>query len=668
MSRRAVFTVFIVISLLVTGGAFQKAPRQVRVGVYENPPKVYTNSDGVIDGFWPAILTDIAKRENWELVWIKCSWEKCLERLERNEIDLMVDVGVNDARKEKYAFSNEIVLVSWARVYVREGTEIQTILDLDGKKVAGLTGSVNFDGPEGIKALADKFDISVEFRGLSSYEAVFQAVQNGIVDAGVTNKDYGDLNEKEYGLNRTPIIIQPTQLTFAYPIDGQLTEYLMKTIDRNIVSMKADQESVYYSALDNYFGLRSDELIVETIPAWVPRLALWTLGVLLFLLAVSVTSRLQVNRQTKRLHESETRYETLTRVTPVGIFRTDVEGKTTFVNETWCLIAGLPGNEAIGVGWLKAIHPEDREMLAKNWETITALSKGSTADYRFLHADGSVVWVIGQAVPEYNAKSELIGYVGTITDITERKKVEELKVAVAKAESADKLKSAFLATMSHELRTPLNSIIGFTGILLQKLVGPLSLEQEKQLKMVQSSALHLLNLINDVLDISKIEADQVTIAIEQFEITQVFSQCIEKIQPMAITKGLRLKKNIEHEPLIVVSDKRRVEQILINLLNNAVKFTESGEVVLKSKLDGETIQISVKDSGIGIAKEDVQTLFMPFKQIDTGLTRKYEGTGLGLSICKRLVELLGGRIWVESELGKGSEFIFTLPLQRSENE
>ncbi len=222
--------------------------------------------------------------------------------------------------------------------------------------------------------------------------------------------------------------------------------------------------------------------------------------------------------------------------------------------------------------------------------------------------------------------------------------------------------------MSHELRTPLNSIIGFTGILLQKLVGPLSPEQEKQLKMVQSSALHLLNLINDVLDISKIEADQVTIANEEFEINQVFSQCIEKIQPLAKSKGLKLSKNIEHEPHNLVTDKRRVEQILINLLNNAVKFTESGEVALISKLEGQHLRISIKDTGIGISPENVHTLFMPFKQIDSGLTRKYEGTGLGLSICKRLVELLGGSIWVESEIGIGSEFIFTLPVYRSENE
>jgi len=668
MSRRAVFILFLVLNLVLASGAYQEAPRQVRVGMYENPPKVYSTSDGTIEGFWPAILNEIAKQENWQIVWVKGTWEECLERLEKNEIDIMVDVGVTDARKELYTFSSKTVLISWARVYVREGTNIQTILDLDSMKVAGLVGALNFDGPEGLKVLVEQFGINVDFRGMSSYEEVFRAVQNGIVDAGVTNKDFGDVNEQEYGLDKTPIIIQPTQLTFAYPRNGQQTDYLLETIDNHITSMKADQDSVYYSALYKYFDIHSDDMFIETIPEWIPRLALLFLGILLFLFAVSVASRIQVSRQTKKLQLSEKRYETLARVTPVGIFRTDVDGKTTYVNKTWSQISGLTFDEAIGDGWLSKVHPEDKALLTRNWEMITSLSKSSTADYRFVHDDGAVVWVIGQAVPEYDAKNEVIGYVGTITDITERKKVEELKVAVAKAESADKLKSAFLATMSHELRTPLNSIIGFTGILLQKLVGPLSAEQEKQLKMVQSSALHLLNLINDVLDISKIEADQVTILSETFEITQVFSQCIEKIQPLAMYKGLKLSKKVEHEPIILVSDKRRVEQILINLLNNAVKFTESGEVVLKSKLVAENIQISVQDSGIGIGHENIQTLFMPFMQIDTGLTRKYEGTGLGLSICKKLVELLGGKIWVESELGKGSEFIFTLPIQRSENE
>jgi PAS domain S-box-containing protein len=788
MSRKTVFIFFLVMILLLTGGAYREAPRQIRVGAYENPPKIFSITDGTIEGFWPTILSDIAKRENWQIVWVKGSWEECLDRLAKNEIDMMVDVGVTDARKETFTFSQETVLTSWARIYVAKESGIQTILDLEGKKIAGLTGALNFDGPEGIKALVEKFGVKATFVGYASYAEVFEAVQSGKADAGVTNKDFGDSNELQYQLVKTPIIIQPTQLTFAFPINGALTAYLKAHIDTDLKLIKADEKSIYYQALDTYFGIKSTGLVSEKIPMWVPQAAFVTLGILLFLFAVSVTSRVQVARQTKKLKESEShyrslfvnnpdhvlwlspegglldyhpssgetliqnrstlmddhvfnglpeelqkqfleiiketienqevrlfefdlqvdgelrnyesrfiscendkviafvrnitsrkmaekelqesekRYETLTKVTPVGIFRTDIDGKTTFVNNTWSKISGLSYDEALGDGWLDAVHPDDKELLASNWEIVTSLSKTSTADYRFIHKDGSEVWVIGQAVPEYNANNELVGYVGTITDITERKKIEELKVAVAKAESADKLKSAFLATMSHELRTPLNSIIGFTGILLQKLVGPLSVEQEKQLKMVQSSALHLLNLINDVLDISKIEADQVTIIHEDFEITSVYSQCLEKIQPMAVTKGLKLSKEIKHEPLNMISDKRRVEQILINLLNNAVKFTESGEVVLKSEIDGANLRISIQDTGIGITPENIQTLFMPFKQIDTGLTRKYEGTGLGLSICKRLVELLGGTIWVESELGKGSSFIFTLPLQWSKNE
>lgn len=788
MNRKTFLGLFLILVLFLTAGAYREAPRQIRVGAYENPPKVYTNTDGKIDGFWPAIVEDIAQRENWQIVWVKGTWEECLDRLAKNQIDMMVDVGVTDARMQQFTFSQETVLVSWARVYVAKESGIQTILDLEGKKIGGMDGALNFDGPEGIKALVDKFGVHATFVGYASYAEVFEAIRDGKVDAGVTNKDFGDGNELQYQLVKTPIIIQPTQLTFAYPMDGTITSYLKMRIDTDLKLIKADEGSIYYQALDKYFGIKSTNLVSETIPTWVPQVAIVVLGILFFLLAVSVTSRIQVTRQTKKLKESEShyrslfvnnpdhvlwlspegalldyhpssgetliqnrstlndenvfselpeklqeeflviiretiksqevrlfefdlevngelrnyesrfiatehdrviafvrnitdritaekqlqesekRYETLTRVTPVGIFRTDIDGKTIFVNNTWSKISGLTYDEALGSGWLSAVHPDDQQMLASNWEIVTSLSKTSTADYRFVHKDGSVVWVIGQAVPEYNAENELVGYVGTITDITERKKIEELKMAVAKAESADKLKSAFLATMSHELRTPLNSIIGFTGILLQKLVGPLSAEQEKQLKMVQSSALHLLNLINDVLDISKIEADQVTISHEEFEVTQVFSQCIEKIQPLALTKGLILSKSIEHEPLMVVSDKRRVEQILINLLNNAVKFTESGQVELISQLEGDHLKITVKDTGIGITQENIQTLFMPFKQIDTGLTRKYEGTGLGLSICKRLVELLGGKIWVESELGKGSEFIFTLPLQWRENE
>lgn len=248
------------------------------------------------------------------------------------------------------------------------------------------------------------------------------------------------------------------------------------------------------------------------------------------------------------------------------------------------------------------------------------------------------------------------------------RKSDELAIARERAEAADRIKSAFLATMSHELRTPLNSIIGFTGILLQGLVGALNKEQNKQLKMVQDSANHLLALINDILDIFKIEAGQVKIVAKRFDMPALIRKIIEKFMPLAEKKGVGLTARIAADVGTIVSNRRRVEQILINLLGNAVKFTEQGEVRLECAIEcggkDAWMVTRVTDTGIGIKREDMDMIFKPFQQIDSGITRQYEGTGLGLSICKQLVELLGGTIWAESEWGKGSAFAFTLPLQK----
>ncbi|MCX7680102.1 MAG: ATP-binding protein [Spirochaetes bacterium] len=244
------------------------------------------------------------------------------------------------------------------------------------------------------------------------------------------------------------------------------------------------------------------------------------------------------------------------------------------------------------------------------------------------------------------------------TDIT------DLRLAKEKAESADKLKSAFLATMSHELRTPLNSIIGFSGILLQGLAGELNAEQKKQLGMIYSSAEHLLDLVNDVLDLSKIEAGQLTLTYEEFDLFHLLERVVSTARQHAEKKNLFIKLSCPHEACPIVSDRRRVEQILLNLIVNGIKFTEYGGVTIIGKRDADFVKVMVQDSGIGIKREDMDKLFKPFSQIDFGANKHYQGTGLGLSICKRLVELLGGEIGVESEWGVGSTFWFTLPTKK----
>lgn len=255
-------------------------------------------------------------------------------------------------------------------------------------------------------------------------------------------------------------------------------------------------------------------------------------------------------------------------------------------------------------------------------------------------------------------------------NITLERKVDErtteLQSALVRAESADRTKSAFLATMSHELRTPLNSILGFTGIILQELPGPLNPEQAKQLGMVRNSARHLLDLINDVLDISKIESGQLKFGHEPFRIADAVERAVATVRPLAEKKALGLTATVAPGLDEMHGDRRRVEQILLNLLNNAIKFTERGRVTLTARAQGDAagrrVEIAVTDTGIGIRPEDLPVLFQPFSQIDSGLARLHEGTGLGLAICRRLVTLMGGTIDVASRPGEGSTFTVMLPL------
>ncbi|HOO56885.1 MAG TPA: transporter substrate-binding domain-containing protein [bacterium] len=242
----------------------------------------------------------------------------------------------------------------------------------------------------------------------------------------------------------------------------------------------------------------------------------------------------------------------------------------------------------------------------------------------------------------------------------------ELEKAKVAAEDADRLKSVFMASMSHELRTPLNSIIGFTGIILMGLSGELNDEQKKQLGMVKSSSEHLLSLISDVLDISKIEAGRIDLSHEEFDMRDIVNEVVITISPEAEKKDLKVVTEVPGE-INMLSDRRRVKQILMNLVGNAVKFTQEGYVKISVGIaDDGFVEICVTDTGIGISRENMHLLFNPFRQIGDDFEKKSEGTGLGLHLCKRLVALLGGKIWAESEFGRGSAFMFSIPIRSRE--
>jgi PAS domain S-box-containing protein len=390
------------------------------------------------------------------------------------------------------------------------------------------------------------------------------------------------------------------------------------------------------------------------------------------------------------LQESEIRYRFLFEHNPIPML---IYERGTLqmlaVNEAFVRHYGYSPEEALALR-LTDLYPEEEK--TKIAELITRLhGHADVGEWRHRKRDGSFITIVVSSHDLlYKGRN---ARVAVMTDISERKRVEEelratqagleervlvrtteLAEAKDRAESADRLKSAFLATMSHELRTPLNSIIGFTGIMLQGLAGPLNAEQAKQLGMVQGSARHLLALINDVLDISKIEAGQLEIHAEQFDLRSSLEKVAALVKPLAEKKGLALRLVLSPDVDQAVSDRLRVEQVLLNLLNNAVKFTERGEVTLEVRLiEGYTspnqgtpqpaARLCVTDTGIGIKLEDMEKIFHPFRQIDSGLTRQHEGTGLGLTICRHLADLLGGEISAKSAWGEGSVFTFVLPLK-----
>ena len=238
---------------------------------------------------------------------------------------------------------------------------------------------------------------------------------------------------------------------------------------------------------------------------------------------------------------------------------------------------------------------------------------------------------------------------------------DELRRVYSELEETSRHKSEFLASMSHELRTPLNAIIGFSEVLREEMFGPVNEKQAEYLDDIVSSGNHLLSLINDVLDLSKVEAGQVELEVGPFSLREALERGVVMVREQATEEGVQVELSAGPEVDVVEGDERRIKQVIFNLLSNAVKFTPTGGEVDVSaiRVNGE-VRVSVADTGPGIAPGDHERVFEEFQQTDAGLER-LEGTGLGLALSKRLVELHGGRIWLESELGKGSTFVFTLP-------
>lgn len=365
------------------------------------------------------------------------------------------------------------------------------------------------------------------------------------------------------------------------------------------------------------------------------------------------------------LKDSQALYSSLVENLPVHVLRKDLEGRFTFANQSFCALLGKPIDEIVGKTDYD-FYPEELAAKYRRDDLRVAETGELFEDVEENRKEGELRYVQVRKSPVRDAKGRVVGIQAVFWDVTEQQWAHEhLRQAKEAAEAANRAKSALLANMSHEIRTPLNAILGMTDLVLDT---PLLPAQREYLRVVRESGEVLLNLVNDILDFSKIEAGKLTLDETEFDLRELLGDILKSLALRAHSKGLELIGRVRTDvPPRLLGDSTRLRQVVTNLVANAIKFTEKGEVVVDAGCMTGTashmmLHVRIRDTGIGIPSDKRDIIFQPFEQADTSTTRRYGGTGLGLAISARLVELMGGQIWMESEVGRGSTFHFTARL------
>ena len=642
----------------------QENQQELKIGIYDNPPKIFIDEKGDPKGFWPEIIKNIAEKENWKLKWVFGTFDENLEKLKENKIDIMPDVAYSQNRNEEYDFNKEAMFVNWGRIYSFNEDDIESFLDLRNKKIAVMKNGIHYIGDEGIKNLLKRFDIKSIFVEKDSYEEIFKSLKKRKVDVGVVNRIFGNKNFDKYKLEKTPIIINPIELKIAFTKDAGMNFYLINRFDYHLKKMKNNENSIYYTLMKKWVGSLPGENRIEIIPGWIITSLFIIFGLLILAIVIILITKQQVKKKTYDFKKSEEKFRSYIENSPDGIFVVDSEGNYVDVNKTATEITGYSKNELLEMKLFDLIPGSKKNKANLFFNEVKQTGK-SVGEISFITKNNKKRYWLVKAVKLSDNR-----FLGFTDDITEMKKSErdkeKLQQQLAQAQKLESI-GTLASGIAHDFNNVITVIKGTAELLLNKIVR--SNDFYEDIKSIYESSKKAENLTEKILLFSR-EKDM---KFEKVNLNNIIKNMIDMLKRL-IRENIEINKDLDEKLWNVKGDNTHLEQVILNLAVNArdamsgeggklnIKtgneiLTDSLEKEIPNAEPGKYVVIEVEDTGGGIKDDIIDQIFDPFFTTK----KRSKGTGMGLSVVYGIVQNHNGFIQVTSEEGKGTAFKVYIP-------